>query len=63
MTNSRHSGIRDLEEKLTVLLRVNTYDRLDVLKEEFEKMGTSVEIRTAEQRNNVVIANLDLTLL
>ena len=53
---------RDAEGKLSVSLRLRNYDRLDSLKEAMQQDGTAVDIRTAEQRDNVVIANLDLRL-
>lgn len=53
---------RDAEQELSASFRIRNYERLDALKEKMEQGGSIVEIRTAEQREDVVIANLELRL-
>ena len=53
---------RDAEQELSASFRIRNYERLDAIKEKMEQGGSIVAIRTAEQREDVVIANLELRL-
>lgn len=53
---------RDTDRQLSASLQLASYDRLDDFKATVEGLGVLVNIRTAEQRDSVVVANLELTL-